>query len=125
VLLIDDEVDVLDATTATLKRWGLHVYPASTVQAANATLHAMSQRGAKPDVIVTDYRLGSDAENGLDLIRALRLASHTEIPAVLLTGDAAAVGKLSQDTRMPERCTTLSKPANAQQIQRAIAQLLG
>jgi two-component system, sensor histidine kinase len=84
VVVIDDDLLVLEATGGLLRSWGCRVVTAESYGEAVAKL---SEIGQRPDLIVCDYRLPR-GPMGVDAIEMLRDAF--EIPALLISGDAAA-----------------------------------
>lgn len=84
VVVIDDDPLVLEATGGLLKSWGCQVVTAESYDGAMAHLAEIRRR---PDLIICDYRL-SEGATGIDAIEALR--SAFEIPALLISGDAAS-----------------------------------
>lgn len=81
VLFIDDDEGLLRLASRALGRAGYRVSPASTTDAARAT---MTQE--TPDVLIVDYTLGG-RETGLEFLRALR-RNGLALPAILCTGFA-------------------------------------
>ncbi|MFJ4347686.1 hybrid sensor histidine kinase/response regulator [Pseudomonas sp. NPDC089401] len=75
VCLVEDDHNVLRATSALLQRWGCEV------QAHGSPLGLASQC----DVIVADYDLGQDA-TGVDCIDSLRAQRGWPVPALIMTG---------------------------------------
>ncbi|NIF28970.1 hybrid sensor histidine kinase/response regulator [Pantoea sp. Tr-811] len=75
VCLVEDDHNVLRATSALLQRWGCEV------EAHGSPLGLASQC----DVIVADYDLGQDA-TGVDCIDSLRAQRGWEVPALIMTG---------------------------------------
>lgn len=84
VVVIDDNLLVLEATGGLLRSWGFDVVTAESEAKAVAQL---AKEGRRPDLIVCDYRL-SEGATGVDAIERLRGAF--EIPALLISGDAAS-----------------------------------
>jgi CheY-like chemotaxis protein len=84
VVVIDDDPLVLEATGGLLRSWGFQVVAAESHAEAMAQL---AKQGRRPDLIVCDYRL-SEGARGTEVIEQLR--SAFEIPALLISGDAAA-----------------------------------
>lgn len=82
VILIEDDIDVLDATAALLRHWGCHV------QAHTAPPDSVSDA----DVIIADYDLGNQ-QLGTDAIFAVRKMLGTQIPAILMTGYSEAASR--------------------------------
>ncbi len=85
VLVVEDEPAVLDAMRGLLESWGCRVSVAHDIAAATDSL---SGGGGPPDAIIADYRLGA-AETGLDAIERIRVLSGVDVPAVLVSGEAA------------------------------------
>lgn len=85
VLVVEDEPAVLDAMRGLLESWGCRVSVAHDIAAATDSLSTV---GGPPDAIIADYRLGA-AETGLDAIERIRLLSGIDVPAVLVSGEAA------------------------------------
>jgi CheY-like chemotaxis protein len=83
VVMIDDDAVVLDGMAGLLRSWGYAVVAAATDDAAQAGL---AQLGRRPDLIISDYRL-AEGKTGVEAIERLRGGS--EIPALLITGEAA------------------------------------
>jgi CheY-like chemotaxis protein len=84
VVVIDDDPLVLEATMGLLRSWGCKVVAAESYGDAMDKLIEIGQR---PDLIVCDYRL-PQGSTGVDAIEMLRGAF--EIPALLISGDAAS-----------------------------------
>jgi signal transduction histidine kinase/CheY-like chemotaxis protein len=85
VVVIDDDALVLDAMRGILKSWGCSVVTAKSDAGALAALVGHARR---PDLIISDYRLG-DGRTGFDVIERLRSAFGVQIPAFLISGDTA------------------------------------
>jgi len=85
VAVIDDELEIVEATKQLLERWGCVVIGANSEA---GMLEALRRRSVAPDFLISDYQLG-DAEDGLSVIRNIRLAYGKSIPAVLISGIAA------------------------------------
>ncbi len=83
VMIVENDPEVMRATTDKLEGWGASVMAAASTEAA---LALMAEIGTPPDIILADYQLDGD-DTGLDCIRALRSTSGQEIPAVLITAN--------------------------------------
>jgi CheY-like chemotaxis protein len=83
VLVIDDEVEVRDATARLLGQWGLHA-----VGVADCASALRACRDARPDAMIVDFRLAHGID-GLDAIRTLR-DRFGAIPAALVSGASSA-----------------------------------
>jgi signal transduction histidine kinase len=118
ILLIEDDTEVLEATTILLEKWGCHVTAA--VSSADA-LAKINGDAKNPDLVLSDFRLPDDA-NGVDAINDINEKLGIQVPAILITGDT-----------QPERISmarnsgykVLHKPLKPASIRVAIHQLLG
>jgi CheY-like chemotaxis protein len=82
-------------------------------------LCSAQQQGA-PDLLITDYHLG-DGELGTQVIAAVRESLHTEVKAVLVTGDTStAVKHMPSDPRL----RVVAKPIEAEELLRVLDDLL-
>jgi PAS domain S-box-containing protein len=107
VLLVDDDLAVVDATTMLLGVSGFDVRSALSGKDALALIES----GIRPNIILSDYRLpGID---GLETIRRVREAISQEVPAILMTGDTSS--KNINDTSL-KKCTVLHKPVDSDQL---------
>ncbi|QXI40786.1 ATP-binding response regulator [Pseudomonas xantholysinigenes] len=75
VCLVEDDHNVLQATSALLRRWGCEVQ-------AESSPHGLS---SDCEVIVADYDLGPQA-TGIDCIDQLRAQRGERVPALIMTG---------------------------------------
>lgn len=75
ILLVEDDVDVLEATAGLLSSWGCRV---TAVTAIPETIEPC-------DMIITDFDLGGGATGG-DCIIVVRAALGSAIPAIVITG---------------------------------------
>lgn len=116
VLVVEDDALASEGLVSLLQSWGC------VVTAAETGTMALSQlaQGLQPDVIVSDYRL-QDGENGLEVIRQLRLAAALEIPACLMSGDTDA--KLMQAAQ-EAGLTLLHKPVRPAKLRSLLRRLI-
>ena len=77
ILLIDDDSSLLRVTEYNLSKAGFTVLAASSGKEGLALFHKK-----KPDVVVTDVRLGD--MNGLDVLKTVKDA-HPEVPIIIIT----------------------------------------
>jgi CheY-like chemotaxis protein len=84
VVVIDDDPLVLEATESLLRSWGCRVVAA---ESCGEAMRKLLETGERPDLIVSDYRF-PQGPTGVDTIAMLRGAF--EIPALLISGDAAS-----------------------------------
>jgi DNA-binding NtrC family response regulator len=83
VVLIDDDSQVLKATTKTLEEWDCDVISAETIGSA---LTKIEQHGRPPDLILADFRLRGE-ETGLMAVDLINQFVGSKVPAVIITGD--------------------------------------
>jgi CheY-like chemotaxis protein len=112
VLVVDDDLSVLGAMSAHLRPWGCSVITASTARDALAAL----TRDRRPDLVLCDYRLGSDS--GLDIVDC---AVARSIPCILITGDTdPLVQRRAEAAGVP----VLFKPVHEGKLRSTIAAVL-
>jgi len=85
ILVVDDEMAIQEGMRSLLTAWGHAVLCAGSGEEGLARLAAC---GARPDLIICDYRLRGE-ETGATVIRRLRAEHGDDIPGVLITGDTA------------------------------------
>jgi signal transduction histidine kinase len=106
VLLIEDDKDVLLATTTLLEKWGCKVQPEVAVPAEPNSC----------DLIITDFDLNGPV-TGADSIEHIRRLLGQEIPAVVMTGhDENRVRQILDDGEIP----VLSKPVRPAELRSAL-----
>jgi CheY-like chemotaxis protein len=115
--VIDDEVEILDATRVLLEQWGCNVITATGGAEAIERLNAGPRA---PDVLICDYRLRGE-ENGLTVIAAVRQAFNQDIPVLLITGDTAAERIREIET---SDFPVLHKPIEEQALMNALVRLI-
>ena len=107
---------VRDATRMLLRVEGYQVTAAGSLDEAVGMARAMP---AAPDVVVTDYHLGS-GETGVQVIAALREAVGTDLKAVVITGDtSSAMRELGRDNHL----RIVSKPIDPDEFLAIVGQL--
>ena len=111
ILLIEDDPDVLDATTELLMSWGCEVQPFTGIP----------QQWQPCDLIIVDFDIGGGV-TGADCIAAVRaqagLRSEPNIPAIVMTGhDEVRVSGILDDDRIP----ILKKPIRPAEMRSSIA----
>lgn len=116
VLVIEDEPDVREALRSRLAGWGCRVSAVADMDQALALLEFGAE---SPDLILSDYRLGGEAD-GLDAIRAVRRAAGTTVPAAILTGDSLSAAQLRTE---PQPLRLLRKPIRPAQLRLLVASL--
>jgi len=113
LLLVEDDADQLELRRLILEHAGHRVWTASSPQAA---LDAFGE--ACPSVVVTDLRLPR-SEDGLSLIRALRLRSSA-VRIVVLSGAEVGAGA---PTGLDQADLHLKKPVSSQELADLIRKL--
>ncbi|MGQ3053239.1 MAG: hybrid sensor histidine kinase/response regulator [Roseateles sp.] len=117
VVVVDDEATNREAVRDALLAAGCHVVIAANGADALAQLAAHLRT---PDVILTDFQLGT-AGDGLDVIRRLRALYDEAIPALVVTANT--------DTRLPAEAAALGagllhKPVGLQRLLLALKESL-
>jgi len=109
VLIVENDPEVLFATTQKLESWGASVLAAdSTVEA----VRLVDEIGMAPDVILADYQLHGD-DTGIAAIKALRAATGSHIPAIMITADQ---GDEVLRAGLTEDFTVLRKPVQLSRL---------
>ncbi len=85
VLVVDDEVEIRDASVALLSQWGVKAF----VAADPVELTRVLDTGVKPDAAIVDLRLGGGID-GVDVVTLLRGRFGAVFPALLISGDTGA-----------------------------------
>jgi FixJ family two-component response regulator len=109
ILIVEDDSDLLNLLGTLLHHQG---YEVALALDSAAALSWIFHSGLKPDLILADYHLGTDM-NGLELIGTLRNQWHSEVPAIVLTGDVS--GQTAFDVAAA-RCAQLNKPAKLKEL---------
>jgi signal transduction histidine kinase/CheY-like chemotaxis protein len=109
VCLVEDDHNVLQATSALLGRWGCQVQAESSAKGLSSDC----------DVIVADYDLGPEA-TGLDCIDSLRAQRGRQVPALIMTGhDIERIQAAVHDRNI----AILSKPVRPAELRAALRAL--
>jgi CheY-like chemotaxis protein len=111
VLLVEDNPDVAEVTSALLRRLGYQVVHEASAADAIGRL----ETGERIDVVFSDITMPGPL-NGLALAQHIG-ASHPHLPVVLATGAADAVGTGGQEI--------LRKPFTLETLASALARALG
>ncbi|MBC7213544.1 MAG: response regulator, partial [Pseudomonas sp.] len=109
VCLVEDDDNVLQATSALLQRWGCEV------QAECSPFGLVSDC----DVIVADYDLGPQA-TGIDCIDQLRAQRGADVPALIMTGHD--IDRL-QGALQARGIAVLAKPVRPAELRAALRAL--
>lgn len=82
ILLVDDEPEILEILSDTIKRMRNNICVATRTGAKGAIDYFI--RDGEVDVIVTDLRMPD--ESGLDLIKELRTKNNSNVPILVFSG---------------------------------------
>ena len=109
IALIEDDIDVLDATAELLRQWGCEVQAFPVIPADPVAC----------DMIITDFDVGGGL-TGADYINSMRDAAGKAIPAIVMTGhNEKRVGEILNDPAIP----ILKKPIRPAELRSAIGSL--
>ncbi len=107
ILLIEDDVDVLDATTELLQSWGCIVQPYTGIPDAPKIC----------DVVISDFDIGGGV-TGVECIATIRKALGERVPTIVMTGhDEIRIGDILCDTEIP----ILKKPVRPAELRSTIS----
>ncbi len=112
IIVVDDDIDTLNATGKLLSKWGLIV---TLLETGDVTAMPI------PEILVCDYELGTD-DTGIDVVRNAREQFGGEIPSLLISGNTSP--ELST-LALAERLRLLHKPVRPAQLKSALLTLLG
>ena len=96
ILLVDDDLDILEACKFSLETQGFHVMPCSSAYQAIQAFHTHQE---EINVVVTDYKMPD--MDGVELIHNLRM-HQPNIKTILVSGDF--------DQALPNNVAFLRKP---------------
>jgi len=85
VLFIEDDPDVVGATSLMLRLHGYDVFSATNAQEA---YEQVAERELTPDIILSNFRLPGK-ENGAQIVQRVRTLLKSDVPVVFLTGDTS------------------------------------
>ena len=85
ILVVDDDIEILDALQLLLPAWGYAVVAVPTLPQA---LAAADQYASTINFVLADYRLAEDV-TGADVIRAVFIRMGRTVPAAIITGDTS------------------------------------
>lgn len=115
ILVIDDDPGSRFSTAVLLESWGARVTELDGVTALQAWLLDEGRR-AEPGLVLADYHLGASG-TGLQALDCVRTAyPGARVPAVLITGDEAAISAAGSRPDL----TTLRKPVAPQALLDAV-----
>jgi signal transduction histidine kinase/CheY-like chemotaxis protein len=85
IVVVEDEPAVRAGLEVLLQGWGARIVSFDSVAGASAWAAAADPVGARPDLLIVDYRL-ENGRNGADAIVALRARFGAGVPAIVVTG---------------------------------------
>ncbi|MBI6629160.1 hybrid sensor histidine kinase/response regulator [Pontibaca sp. S1109L] len=109
VAVVENDPDVLFATTQKLESWGASVLAA---QGTREAIRLVREIGMAPDIILADYHLENN-DDGIRCIAALRRLVKSEIPAIMITADRSE--KLLQ-AGQKHNFSVLTKPVHLSRL---------
>jgi signal transduction histidine kinase/ActR/RegA family two-component response regulator len=116
ILVLDDEMDILNAMATLLENWEC------SVQTANTLAHALdiAANGFEPDIVLADYHL--QGHTGLEALSALNEAFTHNQPATMIITGATETSVLTQikDAQIP----VLGKPIDPEKFAAVLVALL-
>ena len=109
VLVVENDADVLYASTSKLESWGASVLASASTAEACAMVRDI---GLAPDIILADYQLDGD-DNGIKTIRSIRADTGVQVPAIMITADRASN---LVEAGVKEDFTVLTKPVQLSRL---------
>ncbi len=116
VMLIENDLDVLNATTHLLRFWGCQVTATLRHEDAKNRL----REGLMPDVVIADYRLPGRV-NGVGAIAEIRALAGRSLPAIVITGD---VESLNLASLADDNIKLLHKPLRPAKLRSLLSNLV-
>ncbi|HEY3515898.1 MAG TPA: hybrid sensor histidine kinase/response regulator, partial [Gammaproteobacteria bacterium] len=114
ILIVDDEISVAHATSLLLELEGFDV------RIANGKEEALERVASiVPDLIISDYHLRG-LETGADVVAAVRVRLHRNVPAIFVTGDTSKIANAKLGN-----ATLLSKPTKVDELLDTIQRHIG
>ncbi|SFN60573.1 hybrid sensor histidine kinase/response regulator [Marinobacter pelagius] len=83
ILVIDDDLNVLNAMETLLRRWSFNVTAASSLPEALRKTHG------RPDLVLSDFSL-EGSQNGVEVIGSLRKRYGPDLPGIIITGTTSS-----------------------------------
>jgi len=115
ILCVDDNPAVLDSLSLFLDVIGYDLTLANTGDEALDHI----EKGFRPDVILSDYRL--PGYNGIELIKRIRRGLSEDIPVIMMTGDTSSAEIKKSNLSHLE---VLSKPVDTNQLTSLISAMI-
>jgi protein-histidine pros-kinase len=109
VILIEDDVNVVNAWGLLLEAEGIEVATAASATEASALIQNLDD---VPALLISDFHL-LDGSTGVEAVSAIREFFGVHIPAFIVSGDTSKVVK---DARLLDNCTLMSKPIDTNRL---------
>lgn len=107
ILIVDDNPVIVDAMLEIMQTLDLSIITAGSGDEALTQI----QTGLRPALVISDLRM--PGMSGIDLINKIRAVVGENLPAVIMTGDTAAL-KMKENRLV--NCTMLHKPVDMDQL---------
>ncbi|NQZ33437.1 MAG: response regulator [Oceanospirillaceae bacterium] len=117
VVMVDDDPDICEGMSLTLKRWGCEVIICNDTQQLIDELNRLNYTA--PDIIIADYRLRENL-TGVETIKQVRALFNQEIPAILMSGDT---GETVIKESAGIKCLYQQKPVSVPDLKQLIVQM--
>jgi len=117
VWIVDDDIDILEGLELQLETWGCIT---RTFESPDQLRDAMDKLDAAPGLLLSDLRLRNH-KNGIEVIEMVRAYWKQAIPSIIITGDT---GPEQLKETSSTGCPVLHKPAKAEELKRAITEVL-
>ena len=117
VLVVEDDDSVREALLLALEIEGFDPVAAASAEQA---VELVNKAQVHPDLVISDYHLGSSM-TGVDALARLRQVLGTTVPAVFLSGDTSSAMK---SVREFPRSELLRKPVDLRQLAATARELL-
>ena len=117
ILVVDDDIEILQATSRLLSGWGCIV---STAASSSDAMDIIRTYPKSIDIILSDLRLVGD-ENGIETLNTICNYLDDNVPAILITGDTDP-----ERIRLAQKSgyKLLHKPLKPVQLRTALHQVL-
>lgn len=117
VVIVEDDPEVAELLELLLKSDG---YTVKSAPDGATALKLVAASAIRPEIILADYDLPGDL-NGLVLLERLRAQLRYPVRGIILSGD---ISTATLDAIADGDCVQLSKPVNAAELSRTIADLI-
>lgn len=114
--LVDDDAIVLMGLHAILSEWGYRVISAGS---ADLLLERLEEQGARPDIVIADYRLREGRVGTEAIMRVRDRYADDMLPGIILTGET---GPECHVDAANHGCRVVHKPVTPRQLTAALEQ---